>query len=200
MSMSPIRGDVKKNSSPSSPRGDCIQPNLSSGEAVGTPHLPDRPSSWRFELDGFMDRDSRAHDLQDNSTTQTEFHSGRRFEAAFRRQRLPRPVGHGLAPHLHGPSLCVPTNASSVGEARPGLASFLPRHVGTVNELFHDKANVQRRVAGLFLKWSFRRKARQGLHRSKPEGFGVELSNLYITKEDLVEVFCNKFKAEILKA
>ena len=25
-------------------------------------------------------------------------------------------------------------------------------------------------------------------------------SNLYITKEDLVVVFCNKFKAEILKA
>jgi hypothetical protein len=40
----------------------------------------------------------------------------------------------------------------------------------------------------------------QDLHRSKPEGFCVELSNLYITKEDLVEVFCNKFKAEILKA
>ena len=38
------------------------------------------------------------------------------------------------------------------------------------------------------------------LHRPKSEGFGFELSNLYITKEDLVEVFCNKFKAEILKA
>jgi hypothetical protein len=71
---------------------------------------------------------------------------------------------------------------------------------GTVNELFHDKANVQRRVAGLFPTWSFRRKARQSLYRSKPEGFGVELSNLYITKEDLVEVFCNEFKAEILKS
>jgi hypothetical protein len=32
------------------------------------------------------------------------------------------------------------------------------------------------------------------------EEFGFELSNLYITKEDLVEVFCNKFKAEILRA
>ena len=32
----------------------CIQPNLSSGEAVGSPRIPDRPSSWRFELDGFM--------------------------------------------------------------------------------------------------------------------------------------------------
>jgi hypothetical protein len=40
----------------------------------------------------------------------------------------------------------------------------------------------------------------QGLQRPKPEEFGFELSNLYITKEDLVEVFCNKFKAEILKA
>jgi hypothetical protein len=59
---------------------------------------------------------------------------------------------------------------------------------------------VQRRVVGLFPKWSFRRKARQGLYRSKPQGFGVELSNLHITKEDLVEVFCNKFKAEILEA
>jgi hypothetical protein len=32
----------------------CIQPNLSSGEAVGPPRVPDRPSSWRFVLDGFM--------------------------------------------------------------------------------------------------------------------------------------------------
>jgi hypothetical protein len=39
-----------------------------------------------------------------------------------------------------------------------------------------------------------------GLQRPKTEEFGFELSNLYITKEDLVEVFCNKFKAEILKA
>ena len=38
------------------------------------------------------------------------------------------------------------------------------------------------------------------LQRPKTEEFGFELSNLYITKEDLVEVFCNKFKAEILKA
>jgi hypothetical protein len=34
-----------------------------------------------------------------------------------------------------------------------------------------------------------------GLQRPKTEEFGFELSNLYITKEDLVEVFCNKFKA-----
>jgi hypothetical protein len=80
------------------------------------------------------------------------------------------------------------------------LHHFFHDICGTVNELFHDKATVQRRVAGLFSKWSFRRKARQSLYRSKPESFGVELSNLYITKEDLVEVFCNKFKAEILKA
>jgi hypothetical protein len=78
------------------------------------------------------------------------------------------------------------------------LHHFFHDIFGTVNELFHDKANVQRR--GLFPKWSFRRKARQSLYRSKSEGFGVELSNLYITKEDLVEVFCNKSKAEILKA
>ena len=39
-----------------------------------------------------------------------------------------------------------------------------------------------------------------GLQRPKTEEFGFELSNLCITKEDLVEVFCNKFKAEILKA
>ena len=39
-----------------------------------------------------------------------------------------------------------------------------------------------------------------GLQRHKTEEFGFELSNLYITKEDLVEVFCNKFKAEILRA
>jgi hypothetical protein len=37
-------------------------------------------------------------------------------------------------------------------------------------------------------------------HRPESLGLGFELSNLYITKEDLVEVFCNKFKAEILKA
>ena len=57
--MSPIRGDVKKEIflSLSERRGDvvaCIQPNLSSGEAVGSPRIPDRPSSWRFVLDGFM--------------------------------------------------------------------------------------------------------------------------------------------------
>jgi hypothetical protein len=32
----------------------CIQPNLSSGEAVGWPRIPDRPGSWRFVLDGLM--------------------------------------------------------------------------------------------------------------------------------------------------
>jgi Shikimate dehydrogenase substrate binding domain len=31
----------------------CIQPDLSFGEAVGLPRIPDRPS-WRFVLDGFM--------------------------------------------------------------------------------------------------------------------------------------------------
>jgi hypothetical protein len=34
----------------------CIQPNLSSGEAVGSPRIPDRPGSWRFVLVGFMTR------------------------------------------------------------------------------------------------------------------------------------------------
>ena len=29
-------------------------PIFSSGEAVGSPRVPDRPSSWRFVLDGFM--------------------------------------------------------------------------------------------------------------------------------------------------
>ena len=57
-SLRPIRGDVKKNPSFSSPRETdvvpCIQPHLSSGEAVGSPHVPDRPSSLRFVLDGFM--------------------------------------------------------------------------------------------------------------------------------------------------
>ena len=37
-------------------------------------------------------------------------------------------------------------------------------------------------------------------HRPESQGLDFELSNLYITKEDLVEVFCNKFKAEVLKA
>ena len=32
----------------------CIQPNLSSGEVVGSARIPDRPSSLRFVLDGFM--------------------------------------------------------------------------------------------------------------------------------------------------
>jgi hypothetical protein len=32
----------------------CIQPNLSSGEVVGSPRIPDRRSSLRFVLDGFM--------------------------------------------------------------------------------------------------------------------------------------------------
>src|SRR5271170_3058304 len=49
----------RKKFSPFSPRetGDavaCIQPNLNSGEAVGSRRIPDRPSSWRLVLDGFM--------------------------------------------------------------------------------------------------------------------------------------------------
>jgi len=32
----------------------CIQPNLGSGEVVGLRRIPDKPGSWRFELDGFM--------------------------------------------------------------------------------------------------------------------------------------------------
>src|SRR5258705_13142747 len=32
----------------------CIQTNLSSGEAVGCPRIPDRTGSWRFVLDGLM--------------------------------------------------------------------------------------------------------------------------------------------------
>jgi len=31
-----------------------IQPNLSSGEAVGSRRIPDKPGSWRIELDGFI--------------------------------------------------------------------------------------------------------------------------------------------------
>jgi hypothetical protein len=34
-------------------------------------------------------------------------------------------------------------------------------------------------------------------HRPKPQRFDFKLSNLYITKEGLVEVFHNKLKAEI---
>ena len=49
-SMSPIRGDVKKKISPVPLRERrmeaCIQPSLSSGEAVGSPRIPDRPSSF----------------------------------------------------------------------------------------------------------------------------------------------------------
>jgi hypothetical protein len=57
--MSPIRGDVKKKFFPflSEETDDvvaCIQPSLSSGEAVGSPRIPDRPSSLRFVFDGFM--------------------------------------------------------------------------------------------------------------------------------------------------
>ena len=33
----------------------CIQPNLSSGEVVGSRCIPDKPGSWRFELDSFHD-------------------------------------------------------------------------------------------------------------------------------------------------
>ena len=33
----------------------CIQPHLSSGEAVGLPRIPDRPGSWRFVLDGLAE-------------------------------------------------------------------------------------------------------------------------------------------------
>jgi hypothetical protein len=32
----------------------CIQPDLSSGEAVGLPRIPDKPGSRRYVLDGFM--------------------------------------------------------------------------------------------------------------------------------------------------
>jgi hypothetical protein len=32
----------------------CIQPNLSSGEAAGSPPIPDKPGSWLLVLDGFM--------------------------------------------------------------------------------------------------------------------------------------------------
>jgi hypothetical protein len=56
--MSPIRGDVKKNSPPFSPSGDgcCdLHPiHLSSGEAVSSGRIRDRLGSCRFELDGFM--------------------------------------------------------------------------------------------------------------------------------------------------
>ena len=57
--MSPIRGDVKRKFFPflSEETDDgvaCIQPSLSSGEAVGSLRIPDRPSSLWFVLDGFM--------------------------------------------------------------------------------------------------------------------------------------------------
>jgi hypothetical protein len=56
--MSPIRGDVKKKffSFLSDGDGCCgLHPaHLSSGEAVGLPRIPDRRSSSRFVLDGFM--------------------------------------------------------------------------------------------------------------------------------------------------
>jgi hypothetical protein len=32
----------------------CIQPNLSSGEVVGSRRIPNKPGSWRIELDSFM--------------------------------------------------------------------------------------------------------------------------------------------------
>jgi hypothetical protein len=48
----------RKNTPVFSPTGDglvaCIQPNLSSGEAVSLWRIPDKPGSWRFVLDGFM--------------------------------------------------------------------------------------------------------------------------------------------------
>ena len=47
----------RKKSSPCSLEGDgvaCIQPNLSSGEAVSSRHIRDKSGSCRFELDGFM--------------------------------------------------------------------------------------------------------------------------------------------------
>jgi hypothetical protein len=56
--MRPIRGDVKKNSSPPLRREmnvACIQPNLSSGEAVGAPRIPDRPSQLMVSTRRFHD-------------------------------------------------------------------------------------------------------------------------------------------------
>ena len=57
--MSPMRGDVKKILLPPLREETdvvvaCIQPDLSSGEVVGRRVLRTRPSSLRFELDGFM--------------------------------------------------------------------------------------------------------------------------------------------------
>jgi hypothetical protein len=58
-SMSPIRGDVKKEfSSFLSERRQmvaCIQPNLSSGEAGGSPRIPDRPGSLAVRTGRFHD-------------------------------------------------------------------------------------------------------------------------------------------------
>jgi hypothetical protein len=34
----------------------CIQPDLSCGEVMCSPRIPDRPGGWRFLLDGFMTR------------------------------------------------------------------------------------------------------------------------------------------------
>ena|ERR1700761_5396939 len=58
-SMSPIRGDVKKEfSSFLSARRQmvaCIRPNLSSGEAAGSPRIPDRPGSLAVRTRRFHD-------------------------------------------------------------------------------------------------------------------------------------------------
>jgi hypothetical protein len=59
-SMSPIRGDVKKKSSPFPLRREvdvvaCIQPNLSSGEAVGALRIPDRQSQLMVSTRRFHD-------------------------------------------------------------------------------------------------------------------------------------------------
>src|SRR5580692_10320274 len=58
--MSPIRGDVKKKFFPllSERRGDvvaCIQPNLSSGEAVGSPRIPGQTGQLAVSIRWFHD-------------------------------------------------------------------------------------------------------------------------------------------------
>src|SRR5271170_4172772 len=38
----------------------CIQPNLSSGEAVGSPRIPGAPGSWRLVLAGALCGDEKS--------------------------------------------------------------------------------------------------------------------------------------------
>jgi hypothetical protein len=58
------------------------------------------------------------------------------------------------------------------------LHHFFHDIFGTVNELFHDKANVQRRVAVPIFLAVISQESNASLYRSKLAGFGVKLANL----------------------